>query len=130
MKANIQFLYLNDFLLVWEIFLKKCCRENSDTYFMCNNSPPLENSAVYDIMWKNTVQPCKSQMTTWRMRITYWIHQATNTPSEYLLFFHGNSSHANASQCYFYKYTTFLFYRWFRNNEIICLKPELWIMKG
>jgi len=43
----------------------------------------LETRAVYEIMWKNTVQPDRPQMTVWRMRIACWIPKATNTHSEY-----------------------------------------------
>ena len=43
--------------------LEKCCRETQNTYFMLNNFFP-ENRAVYDIMWKNVVEPDKSHMTT------------------------------------------------------------------
>jgi len=45
----------------------------------------LENSAVYEIMWKNIVQPSRPQMTMWRMRIAYWILKATNTHPEYVI---------------------------------------------
>jgi len=38
-----------------------------------------ENHAVYEIMWKDTVQPGRPQMTIWRMRIACWIPKATNT---------------------------------------------------
>jgi len=38
-----------------------------------------ENRAVYEIMWKNTVDPDRRQMTIWRMRIACWITKATNT---------------------------------------------------
>jgi hypothetical protein len=41
----------------------------------------FENRAVYEITWKNIV-PERPQMTTWRMRIAYWIPKATNTLSE------------------------------------------------
>jgi hypothetical protein len=41
-----------------------------------------ENRAVYEIMWKNVVQPEGPQMTTWRTRIACWIPEATNTHSE------------------------------------------------
>jgi len=36
-------------------------------------------------MWKNTVQPCRPQMIIWRMRITCWIPNATNTHLEYVI---------------------------------------------
>jgi hypothetical protein len=41
-----------------------------------------ENRAIYEIMWKNIVQPYRRQMTIWRMRIACWIPKATNTFSE------------------------------------------------
>ena len=42
----------------------------------------FENRAVYDIMWKNTVEPDKPQMTIWRMRIAFRIPKSTNTHLE------------------------------------------------
>jgi len=36
-------------------------------------------------MWKNTVQPGRSQMTIWRIRIASWITKATDTHSEYVI---------------------------------------------
>ena len=44
----------------------------------------FENPAVYEIMWKNTVQPDKPRMTVWRMRIACWIPKATDIHSEYV----------------------------------------------
>jgi hypothetical protein len=38
-----------------------------------------ENRAVYEIMWKNTVEPGRPQVTIWRMRIACWVPKATNT---------------------------------------------------
>jgi hypothetical protein len=43
-----------------------------------------ENRAVYEIMWKNSVEPGRPQMTIWRTRIACWIPKATNTHSEYV----------------------------------------------
>jgi hypothetical protein len=37
-----------------------------------------ENRAVYEIMWKNTVERGRPQLTIWRMRIACWIPKATN----------------------------------------------------
>jgi len=37
----------------------------------------FENRAVYEIMWKNTVEVDKSQMTICRMRIACWVTKAT-----------------------------------------------------
>jgi hypothetical protein len=38
------------------------CRENYNTRFMSQNFFP-ENGAVYEIMWKNIVEPDRPQMT-------------------------------------------------------------------
>jgi hypothetical protein len=50
----------------------------------------VENLTVYEIMFKNILEPDRLQMTIWRMRITRWIPKATNTHSEYvtLIVFH------------------------------------------
>jgi len=32
-------------------------------------------------MWKNILEPVRPQMTTWRMRVAYWIPKATNRVS-------------------------------------------------
>ena len=52
--------------------------------FMFNNFFFL-NRAVYEIVWKNIVEPGKSQMTVWRTRIGCCIPEATNTHSEYVI---------------------------------------------
>jgi len=44
---------------------------------MFNNFFFFENFAVYDIMCKNVVQPGRSQLKIWRMRIACWIPKAT-----------------------------------------------------
>jgi len=50
---------------------------------MINNF--LLNHAVYEIVWKNFVEPSRPQMTIRRMRIAYWVRKATNTLSEYVI---------------------------------------------
>jgi len=39
---------------------------------------------VYEIMWKNIVEPDTPQMKIWRMRIAFWIPKTTNTHSAYV----------------------------------------------
>jgi hypothetical protein len=39
----------------------KSCRENQTTHFIYNNFYP-ENLAVYELMWKNVVDPERPQM--------------------------------------------------------------------
>jgi len=45
----------------------------------------FDNSAVYEIMWKNILQPDRPQMTTWHIHIACWITKVTNTRREYLI---------------------------------------------
>jgi len=60
----------------------------------------VENRAVYEIMWKNIVEPDRSQMTIWRTHIASWITKTTNTHSEYvILLFHRNNGYSKVLQC-------------------------------
>ena len=43
-----------------------------------------ENSAVYEIMWKNIIVPSRPQMKIWRMRFACWIRNATDSHPEYV----------------------------------------------
>jgi hypothetical protein len=45
----------------------------------------FENRVVYETVWKNAAEPCRSQMTTWRIRIACWIPEATNTHQDYVI---------------------------------------------
>ena len=42
----------------------------------------FENLAVYEIMWKNIVEPERPQVTIWRIRIACWIPKATNAHTD------------------------------------------------
>jgi len=44
-----------------------------------------EIRAVYEIIWKNTVERGRPQIKIWHMRIACWIPKATNTHSEYVI---------------------------------------------
>jgi len=55
------------------------CRENKKNIFSNFLS---ENRALYEIMWKNIVEPDSPQMVILRMRIACLILKATNTQSE------------------------------------------------
>ena len=63
----------------------KTCRENQNTHFGFSNFFLPENSAVYEITWRNIVEPKRSQMTVWLMRIACWLTEATDTQSEYVV---------------------------------------------
>jgi hypothetical protein len=76
------FLMISRWILLRTINISDKCTENRNAYLMFNNDFFLENHVVYEIMWNNTVQPSRPQMTMWRMRIARWIPKATNTHSE------------------------------------------------
>ena len=61
----------------------KSCREYQNTHFVSSSSF-LDNGTVYEIMWKNTIESERQQMTIRRMRIACWIPKATNTESDYV----------------------------------------------
>ena len=45
----------------------------------------FENQAVYEIMWKNTVEPGRPQMTIWSKRTAGWIPKATHIHSGHVI---------------------------------------------
>jgi hypothetical protein len=66
-----------------EMFQKKLYRKSKHKFYVQKFF--FKNSTVYEIMWKNLVQPGKPHMTIWCMRIACWIPKATNTHSEYVI---------------------------------------------
>jgi hypothetical protein len=62
--------------------LDKHCRENKNTHFMLTF---FLIRAVFEIMWKNILEPGRPQMTMWRMRIACWIPKAANTLTEHVI---------------------------------------------
>jgi len=62
----------------------KICREN-ETRILCSVTFFPENRAVYEIMWKNIVQPEEPQMSVWCMHMVGWIPKVTYTHSEYVI---------------------------------------------
>jgi hypothetical protein len=56
------------------------------THILCSKTFLFENLAVYEIMWrKKIVELDRPQMKMWRMRITCWVKEATDTHSEYVM---------------------------------------------
>jgi hypothetical protein len=85
--VNIFLSYFTQFFLEREIFQKKFI-EKVTAHISCSKTGgffPLENLAVYEIMWRYIVVPDRPHRTIWRMRITCWIPEATNTHSEYVI---------------------------------------------
>jgi hypothetical protein len=58
----------------------KSCRVNQNTLLCSLTFFPL-NHGIYEIMWKNTVQPDRQQMTIWHMCTACWITKPTLTHS-------------------------------------------------
>ena len=61
------------------------CRETQSTHFTFNFFFFFENRAVYETMWKNTVDQERPQMTIRRTCISLWVHKATDSHSWYVL---------------------------------------------
>jgi hypothetical protein len=63
--------HLAQFFLEWERFQTKVV-EKVKTHILCSLTF-FENRAVYEIMWKYTVEQGRPHMTIWRTRIACWI---------------------------------------------------------
>jgi hypothetical protein len=59
-------------------------RNVSDKSFIENQTHILysENCALYEIMWKNIVEPDRPQMTIWGMQIACWIPEAARSHTQ------------------------------------------------
>jgi len=67
MKTNIHlWLYLGQFL-EWEMFQTKVV-EKIKAIILCVIFFPPINLAVYEIIWKNVVEPDRPQLTVWGMQ--------------------------------------------------------------
>ena len=56
---------------------QKLYRKSKHTFYVKQLFPKYR--AVYEIMWKNMLEPERLQMTIWRMRIACWVLKATDT---------------------------------------------------
>ena len=61
----------------------KSCRENQNIF--CIPELVFENSAVFEITWKNIAERGRPSMTIWRTTIARCIHKAKNTHTEYVI---------------------------------------------
>jgi hypothetical protein len=77
-KEQYTFFIISRTILRMRNVSDKICRENQNTNFMFKNFF-LENCAIYEMMWKNIVEPNRPQMTIWLMCIACWIPEATDT---------------------------------------------------
>jgi hypothetical protein len=56
------------------------------THILYSKTCSFENRAVYEIMWKNTLQPDRLQITIRHMRSACWITNATDVQLENIIF--------------------------------------------
>jgi hypothetical protein len=90
---------------------------SSKTFFL--------QSAIYEIMWINILQPSWPQITIWRIRIAFWWLrlQSHSQNMQYLLLFQRKNGNANAPQCYVIRKSTLpvlFFPRSVKRTEINC----------
>jgi hypothetical protein len=99
MKTNIHFWsYLTYFFVERNMFQKKVV-DKIETHILCSIAY-FWKLCLYEIMWKNIVEPGRHQMTVWHMHFACWIPKATNTYWDYVtLLFHCNNGCMNALQC-------------------------------
>jgi hypothetical protein len=66
---------------------ERCLRKKvaeEKTHILCSITFS-ENRAIYEMMWKNMVEPERPQITIRRMRTASWITNVTDTHSEYVI---------------------------------------------
>jgi len=85
MKTNVHFLFYLTQVLEREMFQTEVVKKIK-THILCSMPFFFENRAIYNIMWKNTVDAGRPQINIWHMRIECWITKATNTHSQYVIF--------------------------------------------
>jgi hypothetical protein len=67
------------------MFQERVVKEIKAHIVLAVTSPPPENHAFLEIMWKYIVEWGRPHAPIWRMRFAYWIPKATNTNSEYII---------------------------------------------
>ena len=107
MNVNVNVCHCLSVLLRMRNISDKSCVENQNTHFVIIFS---QRCAVYEIMWKNIVEPDRPQMTVLCAHNAYSITKATNTHSEYVILTAFPLQHGctNAPQCYVIRTRTVL----------------------
>jgi hypothetical protein len=78
----------------------------------------FENLIVYEVIWKNIVEPGKTHMATLHMRIACWMPKVTNTRSEYVIIIVFPQQQLLNEWALTFCYTTLPF---FLNNKVLFL---------
>jgi len=79
MKTNIHFFIISRSVVLRMRNVSDKFVEKIKTHVFHSVTPPPENRAVYEIMWKKIVARGRAQMAIWRMRIACWMTKATHT---------------------------------------------------
>jgi len=120
MKTNTHFWpYLALFFSEWQVFQSEFVEKIKTR--ISNSVTDFENRAVYEIMWKNCIEPDRLQKTVRRVRISWWIPKATNIHSELCnnyWGFHCNNGCRNALHCSTIRTLSVLF-------RIVCVFRQL-----
>ena len=88
MNTHVHLCYLAQFFLEWTTLQKKKLKKKSDTYFIIRNFLN-ENSGVYKILWKDTVQPQNRWQYDACVKHAGHLKPQTHTQNmQYLLLFH------------------------------------------
>jgi hypothetical protein len=83
MKTNIHFLsYLAQFYTQGEMLQTKVVKKIKTPILF---SITFLKNTIYEMMWKNTEEPGKPQVTIWCICTTCWIPKATYTCSEHVI---------------------------------------------
>ena len=85
MKINMNFLIISLSVLLRKRLFQAKAEDKLEIHIIFSINFSLGNRAVCEIMWNNTVQPNRPQVTIWRMLIACWITKATNTLLEYVI---------------------------------------------
>jgi len=81
--ATLDFFYHISLISSWN---EKCFRQTlyiKSKHTLLSSITLFESRSIYEILWNNTAEPGRPQVTMWRMRVACWIHKTTNTHSNY-----------------------------------------------
>jgi len=98
-KTDMQFRYLTQFLLEWEMFHIKSV-EKIETHISCSVDLSRKLCRLRDSVEK-CFESGRPQTTIWRMRMACWIPKSPNTHSECVIptAFHCNNGFPNTPLC-------------------------------
>jgi len=106
------------------------CKENKNTQFVFNYLFFSENRAVYEIMWTNTVEPGRPQVTQYvscALHAGYLrLQTGTYNVSRIVFFFYCNNDCTKAPHCYVIRTLPVLLYYMYC-LELIIFFLSIWM---